>query len=38
MNINNELLEVKQRLISAYEVVLKPSSSIQERKDAESVK
>ena len=39
MNItNNNLLETKQRLISAYEVVLRPNSSTQERKEAESVK
>ena len=36
--MNTNILEAKQKLISAYEVVLKPNSSAQERKDAESVK
>lgn len=36
--MNNNILETKQRLISAYEVVLRPNSSVQERKEAESVK
>jgi hypothetical protein len=38
LQIMNNILETKQRVISAYEVVLRPNSSIKERKDAESVK
>ena len=36
--MNTEEESLRRQLISAYEIVLQPTSSIKERKDAEAVK